>query len=66
MKDALHWTANLGCPGFANPAGMEAFNSFVVPRMFLRVVKGESTPEDAARTVDVEVQRIVDKWRQAG
>jgi multiple sugar transport system substrate-binding protein len=65
LKDALHWTANLGYPGTASPAGMEAFNTFVVPRMFLSVVKGESTPEDAARAAHAEVQRIVDKWKQA-
>jgi multiple sugar transport system substrate-binding protein len=65
LKDALHWTANLGFPGFANPVAMEAFNSFVVPRMFVSVVKGEASPEDAARAAEAEVMRIADKWRQA-
>jgi multiple sugar transport system substrate-binding protein len=65
LKDALHWTANLGFPGFANPVGMEAFNTFVVPRMFMSVVKGEASPEEAARTAEAEVKRIADKWRQA-
>ena len=66
LKDALHWTTNLGFPGYANPVAMEAFNSFVVPRMFLRVVKGELSPEDAARAADAEVKRIAEKWSQAG
>ncbi|HVR06976.1 MAG TPA: carbohydrate ABC transporter substrate-binding protein, partial [Thermoanaerobaculia bacterium] len=65
LKDALHWTANLGFPGFANPVAMEAFNTFVVPRMFLRVVKGEASPEDAARAAAAEVTRIAEKWKQA-
>lgn len=65
LKDALHWTTNLGFPGFANPAAMEAFNTFVVPRMFMSVVKGELSPEDAARAAETEVKRIVERWKQA-
>ncbi len=64
LKDALHWTTNLGFPGYANPVAMEAFNTFVVPRMFLRVVKGELSPEDAERAAEAEVKRIADKWKQ--
>lgn len=62
LKDALHWTTNLGFPGFANPVAMETFSSFVIPRMFASVVKGEAAPEDAARTADTEVKRIAEKW----
>ena len=65
LKDALHWTANLGFPGYANPVAMEAFNSFVIPRMFISVVKGELSPDDAARAAETEVKRIADKWKQA-
>jgi multiple sugar transport system substrate-binding protein len=64
LKDALHWTANLGFPGFASPVAMETFNSFVVPRMFMSVVKGELAPEDAARAAEAEIKRIADKWSQ--
>jgi multiple sugar transport system substrate-binding protein len=64
LKDALHWTPNLGVPGFATPAFMEVFNSSVVPRMVQSVLKGEQTPEDAARAAQAEVQRIADKWNQ--
>ncbi|HYM01159.1 MAG TPA: carbohydrate ABC transporter substrate-binding protein [Blastocatellia bacterium] len=66
LNDALHWTPNLGFPGYANPISMEAFNTFVIPRMFLSVVKGQATPEDAARTAAAEVKRISEKWRQVG
>jgi multiple sugar transport system substrate-binding protein len=64
LKDALHWTANLGFPGYANPVAMEAWNTFVIPRMFLRVVKGEASPEDAARAAAAEVTQIAEKWKR--
>ena len=64
LKDALHWTPNLGFPGYANPVAMEVFNTFVIPRMFMAVVKGKLTPEDAARAAESEVQHIFDKWKQ--
>ena len=53
-----------GVPGYADPVAMEAFNTFVVPRMFLRVVKGEAGPEDAARAAAAEVTRIAEKWKR--
>jgi multiple sugar transport system substrate-binding protein len=65
LKDALHWTPNLGAPGFATPAWMEAFNSFAVPRMFASFARGELTAEDAARGVESEVRRIAEKWKGA-
>ena len=64
LKDALHWTPNLGFPGFANPVAMEVFNTFVLPRMFASVVKGELGPDEAARATEVEVKRIADKWKR--
>jgi multiple sugar transport system substrate-binding protein len=64
LKDALHWTPNLGVPGFATPAYMEVFNSFLVPRMVQSVLKGERTPADAAAGAAAEIQRIVTKWQQ--
>lgn len=63
LKDALHWTPNLGVPGFATPAFMEVFNSSLIPRMVQRVLKGEHSPEDAAVTAAAEIQRIADKWQ---
>jgi multiple sugar transport system substrate-binding protein len=66
LKDALHWTPNLGVPGFATPAYMEIFNSSLVPRMVQSVLKGESSPEDAAAAAASEIQRISEKWNQIG
>jgi ABC-type glycerol-3-phosphate transport system substrate-binding protein len=64
LKDALYWTRNLGFPGYANPVGMEVFNSFVIPRMFISVVTGEREPAEAAQAAEAEVSHIADKWRQ--
>jgi multiple sugar transport system substrate-binding protein len=66
LKDALHWTPNLGVPGTATPAYMEIFNSSLVPRMVARVLKGEQSAEDAAAAGAAEMQKILDKWKQVG
>lgn len=65
LKDALHWTPNLGVPGVATPAYMEIFNSSVVPKMVARVLKGEQSAEEAAASGAAEMQKIADKWKQA-
>jgi len=65
LKDALHWTPNLGVPGFATPAYMEIFNSSLVPRMVQSVLRGENSPEDAAAAAAAEMQRISEKWNQS-
>lgn len=64
LKDALHWTPNLGVPGFATPAYMEVFNSHLVPRMVQSVLKGERAPEAAAAIAAAQIQRIAAKWQQ--
>ena len=65
LKDALYWTRNLGFPGYANPVAMEVFNRFVIPRMFISVVTGQSSPEDAVQAAEAEVTRIADRWKNA-
>ncbi|MGC2696075.1 MAG: twin-arginine translocation signal domain-containing protein [Candidatus Angelobacter sp.] len=64
LKDALHWTPNLGVPGFATPAYMEIFTSSLIPKMVARVLKGEQSAEQAAASGAAEMQRIADKWKQ--
>ena len=64
LKDALHWTPNLGVPGFATPAYMEIFNSSLIPRMVQSVLRGESSPEDAAAAAASKIQRISEKWSE--
>jgi len=64
LKDALHWTPNLGGPWIVQPAWMEAFNTFLVPRMFASVVRDNADPKDAAATAQKEFAAIVEKWNQ--
>jgi multiple sugar transport system substrate-binding protein len=65
LKDALHWTPNLGVPGLASPAYMEIFNTSVVPRMVARIVNGQQSAEAAVDAGTQEIQGIVNKWKQA-
>jgi multiple sugar transport system substrate-binding protein len=65
LKDALHWTPNVGVPGYATPAYMEIFNSSLIPKTVARIIRGEQSAEEAAKTAAVEMQTIVDKWNQA-
>lgn len=64
LRDALHWTPNLGVPGAATPEFMEIFNTSVLPRAVGRMLKGDQTSEDAAASAAAEMQKIVDKWKQ--
>lgn len=63
LKDALHWTPNLGAPWVATPTWMEMFNTFVIPRMFARVIQGEASPMDAAKAAEAEIKQIAGKWK---
>lgn len=65
LKDALHWTRNLGVPGLTTPAFMEVFNTSVIPKAVARVVKGEQTGTEAAASAAAEIQKIVDKWNKS-
>ncbi len=64
LKDALYWTRNLGYPGYASAAAMQVFNTFVIPRMFMSVLKGKLSPGDAALAAETEVKNVLEKWKQ--
>jgi multiple sugar transport system substrate-binding protein len=57
LRDALLWTKSIGYPGYANAAVDEAFSSFVVPRMFARVARGEVSAEGAAQAAEKELRQ---------
>jgi len=63
LKDAAYWTRNMGFPSYANPVGMEVFNSLVIPRMFASVITGQSSAHDAAQAAAAEVTRIAERWK---
>jgi multiple sugar transport system substrate-binding protein len=65
LKDALHWTPNLGVPGFATAAYMEIFSSSLIPVMVQSVLKRERSAEDAVAAGAAEMRRIVAEWRRA-
>lgn len=66
LKNAVEWTTNVGHPGVTNPAIAEAFNTFVIPNMFARAVRGDQTPEESIRTAADEARGIFDGWRERG
>jgi multiple sugar transport system substrate-binding protein len=65
LEDALHWTQNLGHPGYATAPVVEIFQKSVVPRMFAEVVRGALSPAEAAAAAEREAKRIFAKWERA-
>lgn len=66
LKNAVEWTTNVGHPGVTNPAVAEVYNTFVIPNMFARAVRGDETPEQAIRTAAAEARAVFDAWRERG
>ncbi len=64
LRDALQWTKPIGYPSYATAAVDEVFNSFVLPRMFAKVAKGQVTAEDAAQAGEKEIAAIFSKQNQ--
>jgi multiple sugar transport system substrate-binding protein len=65
LSDALSWSTNIGYPGYASAAVSEVFTTWVIPTMFAKVARGQSSPEDAARDADAQVRRIFERWKNA-
>ena len=63
---ALDHTCNVGYPGTANAAVMEALTRNLVPYMFARVSLGKATAEESVAMTAWELKRIWRKWRAAG
>jgi multiple sugar transport system substrate-binding protein len=63
LGNVLEWATNVGYPGFATAGIDEVFNTFVIPTMFARASRDESTPEEAMKTAETEIRRIFDKWK---
>jgi multiple sugar transport system substrate-binding protein len=64
LATALDWSTNIGYPGYATAAIDEAFNTFLIPTLFGRVARGESTPEEAALAAEREARRIFERWNR--
>jgi multiple sugar transport system substrate-binding protein len=63
LGDVLTWATNVGYPGYASAAIDEVFNTFVIPTMFAKAARGETTPQAAVKAADTEVRRIFAKWK---
>lgn len=66
LINATEWTTNVGHPGVCSPAVAEVYNTFVVPNMFARAVRGDQTPEESIRTAAAEAKAIYSAWRERG
>lgn len=66
LKNAIEWTTNVGHPGYTNPAVAEIYNTFVIPNMFARAVRGDETPEQSIATAAAESRAIFQAWRERG
>ena len=62
LRDSLLWTKNVGYPGYATAGVDEVVSSFVVPRMFARVARGEVGAEESAQQAHTEIKTILSKW----
>jgi multiple sugar transport system substrate-binding protein len=63
LGDVLDWATNVGYPGYASAAIDESFKTWVIPTMFAKVARGDSSPEDAAAAAEKEYKRIFDRWK---
>jgi multiple sugar transport system substrate-binding protein len=63
LGNVLEWATNVGYPGYATAGIDEVFNTFVIPTMFAKAAREESTPEEAMAAADKEIRRIFDKWK---
>ncbi len=64
LGDVLDWATNIGYPGYASPAMDEVFNTFVIPTMFAKAARDELSVDDAVKTADKEIRRIIEKWNR--
>ena len=66
FKNALEWTTNVGHPGYTSPAVAEIYNTFVIPNMMARAVRGDETPEASIKRAATEARAVFDSWRKRG
>jgi multiple sugar transport system substrate-binding protein len=63
LADVLSWCTNVGHPGYASAGVSEVFTTFVIPTMFAKVARDQSTPEQAAQEAEAQVKRIFERWK---
>jgi len=63
LASALEWSTNVGYPGYATAAIDEVFNTFVIPTMFAKAARGDTSAEEAVKAAEMEIRRIFDRWK---
>jgi multiple sugar transport system substrate-binding protein len=66
LSNAVDWQTNVGYPGHFNAATDEVVKSFIVPRMFAAVARGEMSAEESVRAAEAKIKPIFEKWRERG
>lgn len=66
LAGAADWSANVGYPGYSNPAVAEVVNRSLVPQMFARATGGSARAAEAVRDAAAEVEAIYQHWRDRG
>lgn len=66
LADGTKWSTNIGHPGPANTAEGEVFNTFIIPNMFARAARGETSAKQAVLDAEAQILPIFAKWRQKG
>ncbi|MFC6882836.1 MULTISPECIES: ABC transporter substrate-binding protein [Actinomadura] len=66
LKTATSWSANIGYPGPSNPAIGEIFNTNVLPTMFGRAARGQTSPQQAVADAERQINAIFKNWRARG
>jgi multiple sugar transport system substrate-binding protein len=66
LETAVHWSTNLGHPGYANPAIGEIFDTYVLTDMFAKAATGALAPKDALAEANTRAKEIFGKWRKKG
>jgi multiple sugar transport system substrate-binding protein len=66
VNKAAEWSASIGHPGPSSPAIGEILGTYVIPNMFARAVRGDSSPADSVRQAHAECEKVFGNWRQRG
>lgn len=66
VNTAAEWSASIGHPGPSSPAIGEILGTYVIPNMFARAVRGNTSPEASVERAHRECERIFANWRERG
>lgn len=62
LSSSPEWVCNIGYPGNATAVANEVVDTYLVPKAFSLVAIGTLSPEEGARWLETEVNKIVNQW----